>query len=33
MNTSLSNLEEYQHYSDNIEEKRAYIEDETMKDA
>lgn len=31
MNATLSNLEEYQYYSDNLDEKRAYIKEETIK--
>ena len=31
MNSTLSNIEEYQHYSDDIDDKRAYIEKETQK--
>ena len=31
MNATLSNLEEYQHYSDDIDAKREYIENETRK--
>lgn len=31
MNSMLSNMEEWQHYSDDIDKKRAYIEEETQK--
>ncbi|WP_419766990.1 hypothetical protein [Arcobacter sp.] len=31
MNTTLSNLDEYKYFTDNIEDKRAYIERETQK--